>query len=796
VHQRGLVFLPGGRVLGFAPNQPVPLSDLLNVEGLRRRAWRALPTPRKLAERIEEIALDLPEPPLEELFHAGETDIGTEDPRPEEASGPATALGSASLAAGRGLMNLGNLLGMKGLANLGAKMIRGAVSLAPRLSEAMLGRQEAALRALLRDFQQGNLERALRRALPFSDVGGRGGVPTSSPHLPDRNPMYSLRGILCGNDGPVGIWAGGEQDVWNELAKEYRKAAEQAARRGDYRRAAYIYGMLLRDYRLAANTLLQGGLAHDAAIIYLTKVGDSLAAARAFEAAGEVDRAVQLYRRNGDAVQAGDLLRRAGEEDAALVEYRLAAETLVNSRQEYHTAGELLVAKTGRVDLALPYFQAGWARRQGINILPGVVPCGLRLAELYAQEESLTQLMMLAAEGDEFFRSPGKENEAGQFYNRLAQLADRKNLAAVRDELRDLALMGIAAKLRQRAAAEERPGHLVGTLLGRSGAWAPALVQDAQIALKRQPKPSGRPATDPNLLIPTIIKTQVGTDTVTAVCSARTSGDVFLGFASGAIVCFRPVTNQVVRLPIYCQPVTSLATDAEGQFLVVIQAGDTGPGHLASYGRSPDGSFRIHEMRPLEDAGSYWLTSVWRGEARDFIVGLCNGKDFCFLADPLLNPSTLREWAHDAAYLRCGLLLQEAQGTAMVCLFGQDEVWHSVPQWNDTSKERLGWTPLLPPGNPLKSIPLAWSYRGNGVLEIAGLGEGGCLRWLLLNFRADTFVRFYETKLSTHDGYLAATLLRPDFLAGVRRSHIEWLRCSNNSSSRRWRVSPALRPTN
>ena len=53
-----------------------------------------------------------------------------------------------------------------------------------------------------------------------------------------------------------------------ELAAEYRKAAEQAIRRGDYRRAAFIYGKLLRDYRTAANVLMQGGLHHDAAVLF------------------------------------------------------------------------------------------------------------------------------------------------------------------------------------------------------------------------------------------------------------------------------------------------------------------------------------------------------------------------------------------------------------------------------------------------------------------------------------------------------------------------------------------------
>src|SRR6516225_309507 len=54
VSQRGLVFLPGGRVLGFEPNRPVPLSALVSVDGVRRRDWRALPAPRPRAERIEE----------------------------------------------------------------------------------------------------------------------------------------------------------------------------------------------------------------------------------------------------------------------------------------------------------------------------------------------------------------------------------------------------------------------------------------------------------------------------------------------------------------------------------------------------------------------------------------------------------------------------------------------------------------------------------------------------------------------------------------------------------------------
>ena len=90
-----------------------------------------------------------------------------------------------------------------------------------------------------------------------------------------------------------------EPDLIEALAQEYRKAAQRAAEQGDFRRAAYIYGFLLRDDRKAAGVLQRGGLHHDAAMLYLKKLNDLAAAAQAFEAAGEVDRAIELYRQIG-----------------------------------------------------------------------------------------------------------------------------------------------------------------------------------------------------------------------------------------------------------------------------------------------------------------------------------------------------------------------------------------------------------------------------------------------------------------------------------------------------------------
>ena len=126
-------------------------------------------------------------------------------------------------------MGLGAILGIKALADLGADWISRAAGGLPRLTEAMLGKQEGALRELLRQFREGDVEQALRRALPLGGTGERGGMPSADGKLPNVDPTYSLQSILGSGRGPTGLWFGGN-DLAVELAKEYRKAAEEAER--------------------------------------------------------------------------------------------------------------------------------------------------------------------------------------------------------------------------------------------------------------------------------------------------------------------------------------------------------------------------------------------------------------------------------------------------------------------------------------------------------------------------------------------------------------------------------------
>ncbi len=765
----GLVFLPGGKVLGFFPDRPLTLSTLVSGPRFERCAWESLPSAPPLADRLQEIALELPVPPPEEIL-GNEQDIGTEEPRPDEAGAPATLAGRAGIGMGRALVRLGNLLGMRGLAGMGAEMIRRAIERAPRLSEGLLGRQEAALRALLQKFREGNVDEALRRALPLSEPGRRGGTVPAAPRLPVNDLVYSLGSLLARASGPVGVFFT-SGDVERELENEYRKAAVQAALRGDYRRAAYIYGKLLRDFRMAANTLAQGGLHHDAAILYLTKLQDTYAAARAFEAAGEIDRALQLYRQRGDHLLAADLLRRAGEEEAALAEYCQAANDLAVGGGHLE-AGDMLLTRARLPDLARVFFETGWARRPA----PNATLCALRLTQLYADQGTTDRLLAVVAEADAYLEPPGKENEASQFYNEVARLANRKDLEAVRGDLRDRALLGLATKLRQRAAVESRPGSLISATFGRGHPWPSALVSDAHYALKgalRLAAPGVPESTAPV----TIVRTQVGTDTVTAACTAPASGDVFLGFRSGAVVGFRPATGELIRLPVTPGPVTSLAVDAEGQFLVMLQSPEGASGILTSFTRNLDGTYQAREKRPLTEPGDDWWLTPLVVKDSGHLLGIWGDDHFTFLRSPLLLP-----WGNPLVPLELDFaLLFPGDKSPMLWLGTWRTVWY-VPTLDPLPSSRdycewasLGWGSGKPAGCSLHKAPLSWWLREPRVLEIARLDSAGVLYWSLAEWSESDDVPPRASTSAAGPGYRAAAILRPGFLAAVRQDRVEWL---------------------
>jgi tetratricopeptide (TPR) repeat protein len=552
-------------VSAFDPAVRLTPADLLDIRRRPGSDWAPLPARPDRPDRLHQILLELPEDTPEAIVEQGGEGIGEEVPRPSAAGPVSTAAGAVVKVAGGGLHWLGSKLGWRGMAKLGAKLLSSAANMAPRITESLLGQQEAALRALLRAFREGNLEAALRRALPLGGLERGGGVAAGA-QLPDRDPRYSLSNLL-GRGGIGSVWLGGG-DVQAELAAEYRKAAEAASARGDFRRAAYIYAKLLNDFRLAAAALESGGLHHDAARIYLEKLADHLAAARAFEAAGEIDQALSLFRARRDHARAGDMLRRAGDVEAALIEYQLAAEALAKPPlPDFFAAAELLRARADRPDLALPFYLEGWSRR------PAAIAtnCLGRIMEHYARTDA-TALLAVIAEGEAYFAEGAEPAGVASFFESVVRLADQDHLASCRADLRDRALCGLAGQLRRRVAEEKYAGNLVSTYFGRSGQWTASQVSDAEFAVRAKlvRKPA-LPASPVQKLNVTRLRPHVGK--VTAACAASESGVMYLSFEDGRVVRYDP-RNDVVDWVPPCSatnpPAAALSTDNTGNQLVVL----------------------------------------------------------------------------------------------------------------------------------------------------------------------------------------------------------------------------------
>jgi hypothetical protein len=757
VRDRGLVFLPGDQVLGFVPQRPLTAAELLTCHLAPPGRWQPLPAPPMLPDRLREILLDRPQETAEQILQAAAGDAGTAEPRPSVGSMAAQAAAGAAAGAGYGLVWLGQRLGLGALARLGASLIRRGMRRSPRLSENVLGRQEAALRELLRKFREGRLEDALRHALPLNAPAGRGSQPAGNAQLPTHRTRYNLRDLLFGGSGPAALWLGGP-DVQAELAREYRKAAEDAAARGDWRRAAFIWGRLLHDHRQAAAALARGGLHHDAAILYLEIVGDTAAAAREFEAAGEIDRALALYRRLGDHIAAGDLLRRAGEEHLALQEYWIAAERHA-AAGDHVAAGDLLRDRAGRADLALPHYEAGWARRP----YSGAFHCLARLLPLRAAEppDSLRELL---DEADAFFHAPGSDTPAAQFYTSLASLAEEEHLAARRDDLRDRALLGLAYKLRQQSEATPRAGNAASTLFGRRGVWHPAVVHDAAFAARAAGKASAQPS-------PQVRRMQVRAGNVTAVCSAAESGALFLGYEDGVWAVFDPVSECVVPCPIppaAKAPVLALASDRDGKTLVVLHAVTAHSQIIASY------RIETYSVQRLASAPLFaeWMTPIAE-DGGPPIFGLWQGQQLCIFRVPdFVATGTIHPSPPESTLRQALLRYPGPVGRPRLAVSFGDGLFH----FSDRS------TGLLQPVTLLCSIrstmanlhvPLAHLWPTDDQIELAGV-QDGTVTWMSARLVKDT--TSVVCAVSPERGYRAIALLPYGRIAAVHSKGIDWLR--------------------
>ncbi len=554
---RGLVFLPGQRVLGFAVHEPLAWHRLLTMPAPTATPWQPLPEPPTLALELNELTSSVPPPSAEMIVEQGRSDIGTESAQPGSTGGVGTQIiGTSLFVAGHLLAWLGTKLGLGGIAARGADLLQKALDKSPRLSKLLMNQQEAMLRWLLKSFQEGRIEEALRRALPLGGDAAGSNAATNAG-LPQHSLLYSLSNLLAGRNVAASAWFT-PNDLYYSLQAEYRKQAEEAARQGDYRRAAFIYAKLLNDLSGAARILSQGGLHRDAAVLYQGPLNNLREAAREWESAGEIDKAVEiLVDQLRDHLAAAEVYRRVGANDRALHYYRKAADKLIAEDKDFE-AGELYRDRAQRLDLALQAFADGWNRRPRVQALP----CGLALADHYSCEPDVARFRQ-TVDAAVACVPDWPTDLAVRCVNQLARLAHRPKLAAIADEIQDRCLMALAAKMTESQLMQKAK------YFPADSPWPTPLVRDAFYALDGAPKRSVAESRPKELV-------RLGRSTVRAIDHATLSGELFLGLEKGEILSYQPATGETHTISALKHPLFGLSIDPLGETLVVLALSSKG----------------------------------------------------------------------------------------------------------------------------------------------------------------------------------------------------------------------------
>ncbi len=703
----GLVVLVD-TVLAFDPTHPLRPGEWLRPARVRREAWQSFPLPSDRAERLT--AIERPAPPDEaaEILNEGRPDTS---PHPDDARPPAGSLvdrarAGAALRAGQFLAWVGKQLSAPGLGKLGGKMARGAVERVPRLTEKILGAQEAALREVLRQLQSGDIEKALKRAPIAVADPAASGAASASTDLSNRDPRFSLGALLAGGGGAS--WLGGG-DVWNQLAAEYRKLAEDAARRGDARRAAYLYGVLLRDVRSAANALVAGGYFREAGVLFRDKLGDLPAAAAAFERAGDYDEAVRLYERQEDYHLAAELFRRIGDEDRAVAYYERAADRMKNHGQ-WLAAGTLLRTKLGRQHPATECFRRGW-RTNG----PDAQTCGQRCVDDFLAAEDWPAFDDLLAEAAEAFVPP-RDKEAATFFNHVLHVghlvlpADRH--AAVKDRVKLLFADHLRGGGSVRQATEKAR-----TLFAPKGGWTGPRLRDAEYAAAAGAKRN-------EFVAPPSVSPPAGS--VTAVLSIRLTRDLLLA-VDDRVFLWKAATSERTCVARGVGRVIGLAASPDGSVIYVLSAVPDGvalgcsvhaQGPLQRGGYSPHGEWRS------SDGGADW-SLLPHVEFRDGepVVLLARAAERVELRGYFLQATTTRA---EQAYLWGSppYLFERVSPTEY---WEWDEVFCRRVDGPRTTRWATNVVPAPPAGSPLRGPLLDWLVTADRELLVACVTGGGVL---------------------------------------------------------------------
>ncbi|MGK0188217.1 MAG: hypothetical protein ACI9R3_004009 [Verrucomicrobiales bacterium] len=196
----------------------------------------------------------------------------------------------------------------------------------------------------------------LRFAPPLSGRNHRGRADILSASLVERDTDFSLAGL--GGGHAASPWQIDFQ-IYEQLRREYREAANRELRLARFRRAAYIFANLLEDHSAAASALSEGGHFREAAQLYRDHLNQPVSAAECFWEAGDLDNAEPLFIEHGKHERLGELYALVGRTDASRASYRRAADYAVQMK-DYLKASRILVDELTEPDAAITILRNGW----------------------------------------------------------------------------------------------------------------------------------------------------------------------------------------------------------------------------------------------------------------------------------------------------------------------------------------------------------------------------------------------------------------------------------------------------
>src|SRR5262249_36502011 len=423
--------------------------------------------------------------------------------------------------------------------------------------------------------------------------------------------------------------------------------------------------------------------------------------------------------------------------------------------------------KTGRADLAGAYWAVGWGERKtSLAKAKNALPCAERLVEIYAFAEPRDPFWELLTETEDWLREPGWAHDAGRFFNQVVGLAELPHLADDRSEIRDRCRVGLAGKLRELAKSEATAGTAVSDLFSQSQRWSPAVVSDADFALRVALKL--RPIQEsPTERKPIVLRLRA--DTVTAVAQAPDSGDLFVGYQNGALDHYNPRSGEVRVVHSHrTEPVHGLATDAAGECVVALRTETADPAaqadqYVLEFHNRGFKEFRLYSReRIVAPSGSlYGVLPLVDQAQRQVAVGLSTVNGVTWYGAPGLivraepgPTSPLPPTTH----LKLRVLGHGDEST--FTFHGGSVSW-------DGNRAYIGRMPDLAPGSTLFTPPVAWLVTSPGQVELAVVHDNAALYWTEVTRRLNLPLPTRTLTFVAPGGFRATTIWRRGQVVGV-----------------------------